>query len=42
MIALVRGVIAALIAAGSMLSVWGRMSTNTGLAPAWAMASAVA
>src|SRR5450756_840257 len=40
MMALVRGVRARLMAAGSMQSVSGRMSTNTGLAPAWAMASA--
>ena len=42
MIALVRGVIAALIASGSMQSVSGRMSTKTGFAPDWAIASAVA
>ena len=42
MIALVRGVMAASIVAGSMFSVSGRMSTNTGFAPAWAMASGVA
>ncbi len=42
MMALVREVIAASIAVGSMQSVCGRMSTNTGLAPDWAMASAVA
>ena len=42
MIALVRGVMAASIAAGSMHSVSGRMSTNTGVAPDWAMASGVA
>ena len=42
MIALVRGVIAALMASGSMHSVSGMMSTNTGLAPDWAMASGVA
>jgi len=42
MIALVREVTAASTAAGSMVSVSGRMSTNTGLAPVWAMASGVA
>ena len=42
MIALVRGVMAASMASGSMFSVSGRMSTNTGAAPAWAIASGVA
>ena len=42
MMALVRGVSAFLMADGSMHSVSGKTSTNTGLAPDWAMASAVA
>src|SRR3954466_11383332 len=42
MITLVRGVIAALISAGSMLNVRGSISTNTGVAPQYRTALAVA
>ena len=41
MSALVRGVTARSIAAGSMLSVSGSTSTNTGRAPRWTMTLAV-
>ena len=40
--ALVMAVMAPAIAAGSMFNVSGSMSTNTGRAPAWTIASAVA
>ncbi len=42
MTAFVRFVTAPAIAAGSMQSVSGSTSTNTGVAPDWAIASAVA
>ena len=42
MIALVRGVIAASIAAGAIVYVSGSMSTNTGVAPAYSIAATVA
>jgi len=42
MTAFVRGVTAAAIVAGSMLSVSGWISTNTGAAPVWAIASTLA
>jgi hypothetical protein len=42
MIAFVRGVIARSIAAGAIVKVSGSMSTNTGVAPAYTIAAAVA